>query len=336
MDWDKLTFALTPTDNMFIAESSEDGIWGAGEVRPYGNISISPAAAVLNYGQGLFEGMKAQRSADGDIMIFRPDRNAARMKIGAARLGMLEVPEELFVRGVKACVKANSRWVPPGGKGALYIRPVLWGSGPILGVAPAPTYTFMIYCSPVGPYFKGGMHPISLLCTDNFHRAAVGGQGGVKAVGNYAQGILPSKKAKGEGYAEVIYLDSVESKYIEEVGAANFFCCKGKTVYTPDISGGTILPGVTRESIMQIAKDMGYEVEELRLSVEQAMDADEAWCTGTAAVISPIGKITRGETSKEYCNGEVGPLTKKLYEHLTTLQVGAIPDPHGWVVKVDL
>jgi len=335
MDWDKLTFTLTPTDNMFYTESAS-GVWAEGEIKPYGNISISPAAAVLNYGQGLFEGMKAQRSENGDIMIFRPDRNAARMAQGAARLGMLEVPEELFIRGVKACVKANARWVPPPHKGALYIRPVLWGSGAILGVASAPSYTFMIYCSPVGPYFKGGMSPISLLCSDEFHRAAPGGQGGIKAVGNYSAGIVPSLQAKAAGHAEVIYLDAVEKKYIEEVGSANFFCCKGNTVYTPSLLVGTILPGVTRMSIIQIAKDYGFEVEECRLSVEQAMDCDEAWCTGTAAVISPIGKITRGDKSKEFCNGEVGPLTRKLYDHLTKMQVGEIPDPHGWVVKVEM
>merc|ERR1719253_395646 len=179
------------------------------------------------------------------------------------------------------------------------------------------------------------MVPISLLCSDEHHRAAPGGQGGIKAVGNYAAGIVPSKKAKSVGHAEVIYLDAVEAKYIEEVGSANFFCCKGNTVYTPQLVG-TILPGVTRDSIIQTSKDFGYQVEECRLSVEQAMEADEAWCTGTAAVISPIGKITRGDKTTEFCNGEVGALTKKLYEHLTQLQVAQIADQHNWVVKVEL
>lgn len=335
MDWDKLTFVLTPTDNMWIAECEFGGEWTKGEIRPYGNISISPAAAVLNYGQGLFEGMKAQRNAAGDILIFRPDKNAARMQAGAERLGMQVVPEALFIEGVKACVKANARWVPPPHKGALYIRPVLWGTGPILGVASAPSYTFMIYCSPVGPYFKGGMVPISLLCSDEYHRAAPGSQGGIKAVGNYSAGIVPSKKAKGEGFAEIIYLDAREKKYIEEVGSANFFCAKDNVLYTPELVG-TILPGVTRASIIQIARDYGHEVQELRLSVEHVMTCDEAFCTGTAAVISPIGKVTRGDKSKEFCGGEVGPITKKLYEHLTKLQTGEIEDPHSWVVKVDL
>ena len=176
--------------------------------------------------------MKAQRSVNGGIVLFRPERNGKRLTDGALRLGMPPVPLEMFLEAVEEVVAANARWVPPTGKGALYIRPVLWGSGPILGVAPAPEYTFMIYVCPVGPYFKGGMHPIALKVSDDHHRAAPGGSGAVKAIGNYAPGMMPSKNAKKEGFAEIIYLDSVEHKYIEEVGAANFFCVKDGVIYT--------------------------------------------------------------------------------------------------------
>mmetsp|Transcript_12878 Transcript_12878/g.28546 ORF Transcript_12878/g.28546 Transcript_12878/m.28546 type:complete len:343 (+) Transcript_12878:114-1142(+) len=334
LDWDKLSFAYTPTDTMLVAETA-NGVWPEkGELRPFGNISISPVAGVLNYGQGLFEGLKAQRTESGEVVLFRPEKNAERMQLGAKRLSMSEPSTDLFVESVKAVVNANLRWVPPHGKGSLYIRPCLWGSGPILGVAPAPEYTLCIYVCPVGPYFKGGLSPISLLVAQNNHRAPSGGQGGVKAIGNYAPGIMVSRAAKKEGFAEVIYLDAQEHKYIEEVGAANFFCVKDNVVYTPDISVGTILPGITRLSVIQLAKDLGHEVKEERVSIDFALSADECFCTGTAAVIGPISKISTGEKTSEYCGGEVGPVTRKLYEQLTGLQVKKLDDPHGWVVSV--
>jgi len=334
IDFDNLGFALNPTDIMYVATMEMGEEWTKGELKPYGNVSISPAAGVLNYGQGLFEGMKAQRSETGDLVIFRPDRNAARMAMGAERLGMPPVPEEFFVNAIKTIVAASKRWVPPMGKGALYIRPCLWGSGGVLGVSPAPSYTFCIYCCPVGPYFKGGLSPIALLVADDYHRAAPGGQGGVKAIGNYAPCMVPALGAKKQGFQEVIYLDAVEHKYIEEVGAANFFCVKDGVVYTPCISVGTILPGITRMSIMQIAKDLGYEVREERVSIEFVLTADECLCTGTAAVIAPIGKIKHGDKEVEFAKGEVGAVTRKLYDNLLGIQTCKLPDAHNWVVKV--
>ena len=226
IDWDSLTFSFTATDVMYRQVIPAGSEWGAGDLLPFGDISISPAAGVLNYGQGIFEGMKAQRADDGSIVLFRPERNAARFSDGAKRLGMPPVPENIFIDAVESVVRENERWIPPTGRGALYVRPVLWGSGAILGVAPAPEFTFMVFVSPVGPYFKGGMNPISLKVSDEFHRAAPGGSGGVKAIGNYAPGMMPSKMAKKEGYAEIIYLDAVEHRFVEEVGAANFFCVK--------------------------------------------------------------------------------------------------------------
>ena len=334
VDWDSLTFSMTETDFMYIAKTDIDAPWTPGEVLPYGNISISPAAGVINYGQGLFEGMKAYRTNAGRVVLFRPEENARRMQRGADRLKMPPVPESIFIDAVEQCVQQNSRWIPPMGKGALYVRPLLIGSGPVLGVAPAPEYTFMIYVTPVGPYFKGGMSCINLLISDHHHRAAPGGSGGVKAIGNYAPGMMPSKNAKAAGYAEVIYLDAEEHKYVEEVGAANFFCLKDGVLYTPELTG-TILPGITRDSIIQLARHMGYEVVETKVEAEFAMSAEEAFCCGTAAVISPIGSITLGDKTSTYSDGVTpGELTLKLYNALTNIQNEVDEDTFGWVHPV--
>ncbi len=333
IDWDALTFSFTPTDVMYTATCKLGEEWEPGVLEPYGDITISPAAGVLNYGQGLFEGMKAQRSVNGGIVLFRPERNAARLQDGARRLGMPPVPEEMFLDAIEQTVAANARWVPPTGKGALYIRPVLWGSGAILGVAPSPEYTFMVYVCPVGPYFKGGMHPIALMVSEDYHRAAPGGSGSVKAIGNYAPGMMPSKNAKKEGFAEVIYLDAVHHRYVEEVGAANFFCVKDGVIHTPELTG-TILPGITRASIIDLARHFGYEVIEEKVDIDFVLEADECFCAGTAAVISPIGAICQGEVCTMYCNNELGPVTKELYDALTGIQTQAAPDEFGWVRAV--
>jgi branched-chain amino acid aminotransferase len=335
IDWDKLTFSLTPTDTMYVAETTGDEPWMPGDLRPYGNISISPAAGVLNYGQGLFEGMKAYRTDKDRVVFFRPDENARRMQRGADRLKMPPVPESIFIDAVEQVVQANIDWLPPMGRGAMYVRPLLMGSGPVLGVAPAPSYSFMIYVTPVGPYFKGGMRAIELLISDEFHRAAPGGSGGVKAIGNYAPGMMPSKMAKSKGYAEVIYLDARTSTYIEEVGAANFFCIKDNVLYTPELTG-TILPGITRDSIIALARHMGYEVVEEKVSSEFAMSADEAFCCGTAAVISPIGSITHGDTKVTYGDGTPGEITTTLYDKLTGIQNETEEDIFGWLHEVPL
>ncbi|MDG1546717.1 MAG: branched-chain amino acid aminotransferase, partial [Candidatus Poseidoniaceae archaeon] len=294
---------------------------------------ISPAAGVLNYGQGLFEGMKAYRTTDGKVVFFRPEENARRMQRGADRLKMPPVPESVFVDAVEQVVAANLSWIPPMGKGALYVRPLLMGSGPVLGVAPAPSYTFLVYATPVGPYFKGGVTAIDLLISEEHHRAAPGGSGGVKAIGNYAPGMMPSKKAKAAGFSEVIYLDAETHSYIEEVGAANFFCLKDGKLYTPELTG-TILPGITRDSIIKLARNNGMEVIETKVSAEFAMDADEAFCCGTAAVISPIGSITKNNNKAVFGNGEPGKVTTTLYNQLTGIQNGSIEDTFGWLHEI--
>ena len=335
IDWDELTFSLTPTDTMYVATATAEDPWMPGDLRPYGNISISPAAGVLNYGQGLFEGMKAYRTAKNRVVFFRPDENARRMQRGADRLKMPPVPESIFLDAVEQVVQANIDYLPPMGRGAMYVRPLLMGSGPVLGVAPAPSYSFMIYVTPVGPYFKGGMKAIDLLISDEFHRAAPGGSGGVKAIGNYAPGMMPSMIAKSKGYAEVIYLDARTSTYIEEVGAANFFCVKDNVLYTPELTG-TILPGITRASIIALARHLGYDVHEEKVSAEFAMSADEAFCCGTAAVISPIGSITHDDKKVTYGDGTPGIMTTTLYDLLTGIQNEKQEDIFGWLHEVPL
>jgi len=333
VDWDALTFSFTQTDRMYMATCKQGNQWEEGQMQDFADLSISPAAGVLNYGQGLFEGMKAQYAADGKIVLFRPEMNARRAQEGARRLGMPPVPEEMFIDAVISTVRENTRWIPPMGKGALYVRPLLMGSGPILGVAPAPEYTFLIYTSPVGPYFKGGIKPVSLRVSDEYHRAAPGGSGGVKAIGNYAPGMVPSKLAKKDGYSEIIYLDAVHHRYIEEVGAANFFCIKDRIISTPEIMG-TILPGVTRASVIQLAESRGYEVREERVDVEYALGADECFCVGTAAVLASIGSIEHSNRVVEYCNGEVGPISMEIYNALTAIQQRFESDDFNWTLSV--
>ena len=316
---------------MFVANGSWEDGWSEGRMVDFQPLNLSPAACVLNYGQGLFEGMKARRTPDGKITLFRPEMNARRAAEGARRLVMPEVSESMFIKAVKKVAEENKRWVPPHGKGELYLRPILFGSSARLGVSPAEEYMFVVFAVPVGPYFKGGMTPISLRVSQNHHRAAPGGSGGVKAIGNYAPGMMPSRRAKSEGYSEIIYLDAVEHNYVEEVGAANFFCVKDGVVYTPELTG-TILPGITRLSIIELARSMGLTVIEEKVSIDFALSCDEAFCAGTAAVISPIGSIQHGDIEEDF--GGVGDTTLALYERLTGIMGGALEDSFNWTVEV--
>ena len=265
---------------MYVAEVNAGEPWMPGALTPFAEFSISPGAGVLNYGQGLFEGMKAYRTEADRIVFFRPEENARRMQAGADRLRMPPIPESIFVDAIEQVVHANRHWVPPCGRGALYVRPILFGSGPVLGVAPAPSFTFMIYCTPVGPYFKGGMSAISLIISEDHHRAAPGGSGGVKAIGNYAPGMMPSYAAKAAGYAEVIYLDAETHSPHRGGRRCELLLRQGRGVEHPSLTG-TILPGITRASIIELARHRGLEVREERVTAEAAMDADEAFSRGT-------------------------------------------------------
>lgn len=333
IDWDNLGFGLIPTDYMYTMKCVRGEGFSKGELRRYGNIEISPAAGVLNYGQGLFEGLKAYRTQDGNIVLFRPNENALRMRAGAERMCMPAPTVEQFLEAVKETVLANERWIPPAGKGSLYVRPLLMGSGSVLGIAPAPEFTFLIYVSPVGNYFKEGLAPINLVIETDFHRATPGGTGGVKTIGNYAAVLKAHTAAKAKGYSDVLYLDCVHKKYLEEVSSCNVFVVKGNVISTPAIKG-TILPGITRKSIIDIARSLGFEVREQLVPVDELLNADEVFCTGTAVVVSPVGSITYMGERTSFGDGKVGKVSRQLYTALTGLQMGLSEDEKGWIVKL--
>ncbi|CAL4923707.1 unnamed protein product [Urochloa decumbens] len=334
MDWENLGFGIVQTDYMYIAKCGTDGNFTEGETVPFGPIALNPSSGVLNYGQGLFEGLKAYRKPDGSILLFRPEENALRMQTGAERMCMPAPSVEQFVDAVKQTVLANKRWVPPTGKGSLYLRPLLMGSGAVLGLAPAPEYTFLIFVSPVGNYFKEGLAPINLIVEDKFHRATPGGTGSVKTIGNYASVLMAQKIAKEKGYSDVLYLDAVHKKYLEEVSSCNIFVVKGNVISTPAIKG-TILPGITRKSIIDVAVSKGFQVEERLVSVDELLDADEVFCTGTAVVVSPVGSITYQGKRVEYGHQSVGVVSQQLYTSLTSLQMGQTEDWMGWTMQLN-
>lgn len=332
VDWDNLGFGITPADYMYTMKCSRDGKFEQGQLAPYGNVELSPSAAVLNYGQGLYEGTKAYRTEDGRLLLFRLDQNATRMKMGADRLCMACPSIYQIIDAVKQTALANKRWTPPRGKGTLYIRPLLMGSGPILGLAPAPEYTFLIYASPVGNYFKEGLKPLNLYVEDEFHRATRGGAGGVKSITNYAPVLKAMARAKSRGFSDVLYLDSANKKNLEEVSSCNIFLVKGNIISTPATSG-TILEGVTRRSIIEIALDHGYQVEERAIPLDELMDADEVFCTGTAVGVAPVGTITYQDRRVEYNVGEES-VSQKLYSILEGIKTGVIEDKKGWTIEI--
>lgn len=334
IDWDGLGFGLQQTDYMHIMKCRKDGEFYEGELQPFGTVELSPSAGVLNYGQGLFEGLKAYRTADGRTILFRPEENALRMQLGADRLCMPAPSVEQFVNAVKQTALANKRWIPPYGKGSLYIRILLMGSGPILGLGPAPEVTFLTFVSPVGNYFKEGLKPIHLQVETMHHRSTPGGTGGVKSIGNYAPALRILSGAKARGFSDVLYLDSINKKYIEEASSCNIFMKKDNIISTPSLHG-TILPGVTRKTIIALARTRGYEVQERLVSVDELLDADEVFCTGTAVVVSPVGSVSYLERRVNYRSGSPGGVSEELHSALTSIQLGLAEDSMGWTVEVN-
>jgi len=334
--WNKLDFSYRYVPYRFHAHWKK-GAWDDGKLVTENKISIDEGATTLHYGQQIFEGMKAQMSKDGRVLLFRPHENARRFQKSAERLLMAVVPEELFMKGITETIKANKEYVPPYGYGAsLYIRPFLIGIGENLGVRPAPEYLFVVFVSPVGPYFKEGFKPISLKVETFFDRCAAHGIGAAKAGGNYSASLLPSKCAREEGFKDVVYLDSIEHKYFEESGISNvFFVFKNGTLATP--KSDSILNSITRQSIVQVAReDFNLTVEERRIHVDEISEMAEAGACGTAAVITPIGSLGySGKIYRFYADGkEAGPITNKLYKHLSALHVGDIEDTRGWLEEV--
>ena len=334
IDWDSLGFNPLETRSMFIANCPIDGKWESGSLVPYGKIELSPAAGVLNYGQGVFEGTKAYHTSKDNIVMFRIRRNAKRMAWSTERLCIPKMDPDFFVEAVTKTVKDNLDYVPPYGKGSLYVRPIVWGTAPAIGVRAVSEYTFVVFVSPVGSYFKDGIKPLNLKVETDYHRAAARGIGNAKAIGNYSASLYPLTKAKKEGYDEVIYLDSVDGQRIEELGSANLFICKDGVIKTPKLSG-SILDGVTRNSVCRIAKDvLGIKVEETDIRLDELLEADEVFCTGTAVVVAPVGKVTYQNKVHHFSGGSIGPITNKCKETLTSIQREEITDPFGWVLKI--
>lgn len=335
IDWANLGFNYVQTDKRFVS-NFKDGKWDDGHFTEDATVVINECAGVLQYAQTCFEGMKAYTTEDGRVVIFRPDLNAQRMEDSCKRLEMPVFPKDKFVEVVAETVKANLGYVPPYGSGAtLYIRPYMFGSNPVIGVSPADEYQFRVFTTPVGPYFKGGAKPITIKVSD-FDRAAPNGTGHIKAGLNYAMSLYPVVKAHEEGFSENMYLDAATRTKVEETGGANFiFVTKDNKVVTP--KSDSILPSITRRSIMYVAKEyLGLEVEEREVLFAEVKDFAECGLCGTAAVISPVGKIN--EHGKEICfpsgMDEMGPITKKLYDTLTGIQMGKIEAPEGWIYEV--
>nr|XP_004501489.1 branched-chain-amino-acid aminotransferase 2, chloroplastic isoform X1 [Cicer arietinum] len=333
VDWDNLGFGLMPTDFMYVTKCSTGQNFGHGQLDRYGNIELSPSAGVLNYGQGLFEGTKAYRKENGKLLLFRPEENAIRMKIGAERMCMISPSIHQFVDALKRTALANKRWVPPPGKGSLYLRPLLIGTGPVLGLAPSPEYTFLIYASPVRNYFKEGSAPLNLYVEEDFDRASTRGTGSVKTISNYAPVLMAQTRAKSRGFSDVLYLDSVNKKNLEEVSSCNIFIAKGKIISTPAING-TILSGITRKSVIELASDLGYLVEERVVAVDELIEADEVFCTGTAVGVAPVGSITYQNRRVDY-KTDSGTICQELNNTILGIQTGTIEDKKGWVVEFD-
>jgi len=335
IDWKNLGFSYIKTDFRYISVW-KDGKWDDGSLVEDNMIRISEASTALHYGQQCFEGLKAYRTKAGKIQLFRADENAKRMNKSCRRLLMPEVPVEKFIDAVKKVVKANEAYVPPYGTGAtLYIRPFVIGVGDNIGVKPAPEYMFVIFCMPVGPYFKGGMTPVNFMIAD-YDRAAPYGTGGEKVGGNYASSMLPHQIAAEKGYADCIYLDPATHTKIEEVGSANFFGITNDNKFVTPASP-SILPSITKYSLLHVAKEyLGLEAEERDVLIDNLDEFKEAGACGTAAVITPIGGIEhKGKFHVFHSETEVGPITKELYETLYGIQLGDIKAPEGWIFEVE-
>lgn len=331
IDWGKLPFGYFKTDYN-VRCYYRDGKWGEIEVSSSEYINLHMAATCLHYGQEAFEGMKAYRGRDGKVRLFRWQENARRMQRSADGILMARVSEALFFEMVSKAVMLNERFVPPYGHGAaLYIRPLLIGTGVQVGVSPAKEYMFLVFTGPVGPYFKEGFNPVKMQIVRDVDRAAPLGTGNIKVGGNYAGSLKASERAKSEGFASVIFLEAKEKKYIDEAGPANFFGIRNNTYITP--KSDSILPSITNMSLMQLAEDLGMKVERRQVEVDELSGFEEAGACGTAAIISPIGSIVDRENGKTYSfgKGEAGPLSTKLYKKLQAIQYGDEPDVHGWV-----
>ena len=334
-DESRLGFGKIFTDHMFLMDYTEGQGWHDARIVPFGPICVHPASTVLHYGAEIFEGLKAYRAADGSIRMFRPMENVRRLNRSAERLCLPQLDEEGCLDILNTMVELEKDWVPHSEGTSLYLRPFLFGNDPHLGVHAVKEAVFCLICSPVGAYYAEGLNPVKIAIESEDVRAVRGGTGYAKCGGNYAASLRAGKRAEEQGYTQVLWLDGVERKYIEEVGAMNvMFKISGKIV-TPALSG-SILPGITRKSCIELMRSWGYDVQERQISIDELLEAaasgtlEEAWGTGTAAVVSPIGQLFYGGNTYSICNNEIGPLTQKLYDELTGIQWGKMADSFGW------
>jgi branched-chain amino acid aminotransferase len=336
----KLGFGDIFTDHMFVMDYRTEKGWVNPRIEPYGPLSIDPAAMGLHYGQEIFEGLKAYAGTGGGIYLFRARDNFVRMNQSATRLCMPELDVEFAMMCLKALILQDREWVPKSHGASLYIRPTMIATEPHLGVRPSREYVFYIIIGPVGAYYKEGLDPVGIYVEDRFSRAALGGTGDAKVAGNYAASLLAAEEAKKKGFTQVLWLDAAEHKYVEEVGTMNMFFVIGDEVITAPLTG-SILPGITRKSVIQLVRDWGYKLSERMLSIYDVIKAagngalNEAFGTGTAAVISPVGRINFKNRDYVVGGGTMGELSKRLYDELIGLQYGDIPDARGWVERID-
>lgn len=335
-----LTFGTIFTDHMFVMDYEEGKGWIDPRIVPYGPFSLEPSCMVFHYGQEMFEGLKAYKANDGRTLLFRPDKNLERANSSNRRLCIPELDKDDFLQALNELVKVDEAWIPTKPGTSLYIRPFVIATDPFLGVRPSHKYIFCIILSPVGAYYPEGLNPVKIWIEDDYVRAVKGGIGEAKTGGNYVASMAAQVKAHDEGYSQVLWLDGVERKYIEEVGAMNiFFKINGKVV-TPMLNG-SILPGVTRSSCIELCKLWGYEVEERKVSAKELFEAaldgslEEVWGTGTAAVISPVGHLREGDKVVQIADGGIGTLSQRLYDTVTGIQLGKQVGPEGWVVEVN-
>ena len=334
-----LVFGTIFTDQMFVMDYSEDKGWYDPRVIPYQPLVLEPSCMVFHYGQEMFEGLKAYKAEDGRILLFRPDKNIERANRSNRRLCIPEIPEDIFLEALKTVVKIDADWIPTKPGTALYIRPFVIATDPFLGVRPSHTYKFIIILSPVGAYYESGLDPVKIWIEDEYVRAVKGDIGEAKTGGNYVASLASQVKAHEEGYAQVLWLDGVHRKYIEEVGAMNIFFKINGTVVTPALNG-SILPGVTRDSAIQLCKMWGIPVEERQISVDEVIktaengEMEECFGTGTAAVVSPVGELRFENEKMPIGDNQIGALTQRIYDTITGIQLGKIEGPEGWSVEV--
>ncbi|MEE4263935.1 MAG: branched-chain amino acid aminotransferase [Desulfobacteraceae bacterium] len=335
----KLGFGTLFTDHMFNMDYTLDGGWHAARIEPYGSIEMDPATMFLHYGQGVFEGLKAYRTDSGQIQLFRPQENIKRLNRSCRRMCIPEIDEDFALESLKQLITLEKDWVPGAPETSLYIRPTIIAMDPFLGVRASHTYRYFVILSPVGAYYPEGFNPVKILVTSELVRAVRGGVGEAKTPGNYAASLLAGERAHEAGYTQVLWLDGVEQKYLEEVGAMNIFFVIDDEIITPELNG-SILPGITRKSVIELAKHWGQKVTERRISIDEIMNAHaagslkEAFGSGTAAVISPVGEIKYGDKVITINKYQTGPVAQKLYDAITDIQYGKADDPLGWVEKI--